>query len=53
MNDYGVWGLKKFMGREFDGVHRTTFLIDENGVIAHIIEQVKAANHAEQILASL
>jgi thioredoxin-dependent peroxiredoxin len=53
MNDYGVWGLKKFMGREFDGVHRTTFLIDEKGVIINIIEQVKAANHAEQILASL
>jgi thioredoxin-dependent peroxiredoxin len=53
MNDYGVWGLKKFMGREFDGVHRTTFLVDENGVIVNIIEQVKAANHAEQILAAL
>jgi thioredoxin-dependent peroxiredoxin len=51
MNDYGVWGLKKFMGREFDGVHRTTFLIDEKGVIVHIIEAVKSANHAEQILA--
>ncbi len=51
MNDYGVWGLKKFMGREFDGVHRTTFLIDENGIILNIIDQVKSANHAEQILA--
>jgi thioredoxin-dependent peroxiredoxin len=53
MNDYGVWGLKKFMGREFDGVHRTTFLVDEKGVIVRIIEEVKAANHAEQILAEL
>jgi thioredoxin-dependent peroxiredoxin len=53
MNDYGVWGLKKFMGKEFDGVHRTTFLVDENSRIINIIEQVKAANHAEQIFASL
>lgn len=50
LNDYGVWGLKKFMGREFDGVHRTTFLIDEKGKIEQIIEKVKSANHAEQLL---
>ena len=53
MNDYGVWGLKKFMGREFDGVHRTTFLIDENGKIEQIFEKVESANHAEQILRTL
>ena len=41
---------KKFMGREFDGVHRTTFVIDENGVIEDIIQKVKTKEHAAQIL---
>ena len=50
MNAYGVWGPKKFMGREFDGVHRTTFLINEKGMIEKIIEKVEAKNHAAQIL---
>ena len=50
LQDYGVWGNKKFMGREFDGVHRTTFLIDEKGTILQIIDTVKAANHAQQVL---
>lgn len=50
---YGVWGLKKFMGREFDGVHRTTFIIDEKGMISGIIEKVKSADHTNQILAEL
>jgi len=48
---YGVWGLKKFMGREYDGIHRTTFIIDENGVIDNIIEKVKTKVHAAQIFA--
>jgi len=47
---YGVWGLKKFMGREYDGVHRTTFIIDENGVIEDVIAKVKTKAHAEQIM---
>lgn len=47
---YGVWGLKKFMGREFEGTHRTTFLIDEKGIIKHVIEKVKSKEHASQIL---
>jgi len=47
---FGVWGPKKFMGREFDGIHRTTFLIDEKGVIEEIIEKVKTKEHAKQIL---
>ena len=47
---YGVWGLKKFMGKEFDGTHRTTFLIDEKGMITHVIEKVKSKEHASQIL---
>lgn len=50
LNAYGVWGPKKFMGREFDGVHRTTFAIDESGNIEQIIRKVKTKNHAEQIL---
>lgn len=47
---YGVWGPKKFMGREYEGVHRTTFVIDETGVITEVIKKVKTKAHAEQIL---
>lgn len=47
---FGVWGEKKFMGRTFDGIHRVTFVIDENGIIAKIIDKVKAKIHTEQIL---
>lgn len=47
---FGVWGPKKFMGREFDGIHRTTFVIDENGIIEEVIEKVKTKEHANQIL---
>ena len=53
INDYGVWGPKKFMGKEYDGIHRTTFLIDENGFIEGIIEKVKTKVHTEQILEEL
>jgi peroxiredoxin Q/BCP len=49
---YGVWGLKKFMGREFLGIHRTTFLIDEQGVLVQIIDKPDTKNHAEQVLAA-
>lgn len=47
---FGVWGLKKFMGREYDGIHRKTFLIDEDGIVAHVIDKVKTKDHAAQIL---
>lgn len=47
---YGVWGPKKFMGREFDGIHRTTFIIDENGIIEEVILKVKTKDHSNQIL---
>lgn len=47
---YGVWGPKKFMGREYDGIHRTTFVIDEQGLIADVITKVKTKDHASQIL---
>lgn len=50
INAYGVWGPKKFMGREYDGIHRTTFVIDEKGVISGIFAKVKTRAHAEQIL---
>lgn len=47
---FGVWGPKKFMGKEYDGIHRTTFVIDENGIIDEVIEKVKTKEHAAQIL---
>ncbi len=47
---FGVWGPKKFMGREFDGLHRTTFVIDEQGMIEKVIQKVVSKNHAGQIL---
>jgi len=50
---FGLWGLKKFMGREYEGVHRTTFLIDEAGKISEIFAKVKTKTHAEQIFDSL
>jgi len=50
INSYGVWGPKKFMGREYDGIHRTTFVIDEMGKIENIITKVKTKEHTAQIL---
>ncbi|MFT5762827.1 MAG: peroxiredoxin Q/BCP [Saprospiraceae bacterium] len=50
IKSYGVWGRKKFMGREFDGVLRTTFIIDEKGKIERIIDKVKTKDHATQVL---
>ena len=47
---FGVWGPKKFMGRLFDGLHRTTFVIDENGIIEEVISDVKSKMHTDQIL---
>lgn len=49
---YDVWGLKKFMGREFEGIRRTTFVINEEGRIEQKFEKVKTKTHTEQILAS-
>ena len=51
INNFGVWGPKKFMGREYDGIHRMTFLINENGIVERVIEKVKTKDHAAQILA--
>ena len=47
---YGVWGTKKFMGREYEGILRTTFLIDENRNILQIFTKVNTKNHSKQIL---
>ena len=49
---YEVWGLKKFMGREYDGVFRTTYLIDEEGKIIKVFEKVKPAAHSKEVLAA-
>lgn len=53
LNAYGVWGLKKFMGKEYMGIMRTTFVIDENGIIEDIITKVKTKEHTQQILRKL
>ncbi len=53
INAFGVWGLKKFMGKEYDGIHRTTFLIDEKGIVEKVISKVKTKDHAAQILESI
>ena len=50
INAFGVWGPKKFMGRTFNGIHRITFVIDENGFIEDIITKVKTKEHTAQIL---
>ena len=50
INAYGVWGPKKFRGKEYDGIIRKTFLIDEKGIITRIIDKVKTKDHAAQIL---
>ena len=50
VNDYGVWGLKKFMGKEYMGINRTTFIINESGIIDEIITKVNTKDHSSQIL---
>lgn len=50
---YKVWGPKKFMGREYEGVLRTTFLIDAQGKIVRVFENVKPADHSAELLAAL
>lgn len=50
LNLYGVWGEKKFMGRTYDGIHRTTFVLDESHTILGIIEKPKTNDHTREIL---
>jgi peroxiredoxin Q/BCP len=50
---YGVWGEKKYMGRSYMGVSRTTFVIGADGTVVKVMEQVKPATHADDVLAAL
>jgi thioredoxin-dependent peroxiredoxin len=52
-DQYGVWGPKKFMGRDYEGVLRTTFIIDVNGRIAKVFEKVKPVDHSVEVLAAI
>ncbi len=47
---YGVWGLKKFMGREFMGLHRMTFIVDREGKLRHIMQKVNTKTHHDDVL---
>ncbi|MGB5369858.1 MAG: thioredoxin-dependent thiol peroxidase [Flavobacteriaceae bacterium] len=50
INAFGVWGPKKFMGRDYDGIHRTTFVIDGDGKVSKVIDKVNTKDHAAQLL---
>ena len=50
---YGAWGLKKFMGREYDGIHRISYLIDEDGKVEHVWSKVKTKTHGDDVVAYL
>ena len=53
IKQFGAWGLKKLYGREYEGLLRTTFIIDENGIISNIFEKVKTKDHTNQILETI
>ena len=50
---YGAWGLKKFMGKQYMGILRTTFIIDKQGRLAHVMDKVKTKSHHDDVLALL
>ena len=50
LKSYKAWGPKKFMGREYDGIHRITYIVDKNGMISNVFEKVKTKTHACDIL---
>lgn len=50
---FGVWGPKKFMGKEYDGIHRISFLIDESGTVEHVFDKFKTKDHHEVVLSYL
>lgn len=52
-DEFGVWGLKKFMGKEYDGIHRLSFLIDENGKIEAVFDKFKTKDHHSVVLDAL
>ena len=53
LEKYGVWGLKKFMGREYMGINRVTYILDSDHIIQEVIEKVKTKSHACDILESV
>ena len=53
LEEYGVWGLKKFMGREYMGISRITYIINEKGFVASVFEKVKTKTHANDVLNDL
>jgi thioredoxin-dependent peroxiredoxin len=53
VNEYGVWGQKKFLGKEYMGINRMTFVISEEGIILKIFDKVQTKNHTDQILAEM
>ena len=53
VHGFGAWGPKKFMGKEYEGILRSSFLIDEKGVIAHVFNKVKTKTHGADVLAVL
>ena len=50
VNLFGVWGPKKFKGKEYDGIHRMTFIFNEKGIVTRVIDKVKTKDHTNQIL---
>ena len=50
IKSFGVWGKKKFMGKEYDGIHRMTFVVNQEAMIVHVFENVRTKEHAKQIL---
>lgn len=50
INAFGVWGPKKFMGKEYDGIHRVTFVLDENAKVIHVVNKVTTKTHGLQLL---
>lgn len=50
---FGVWGLKKFMGKEYDGIHRLTFLVGQDGTIKHFFNKFKTKDHHQVVLDKL
>ncbi|WP_395343372.1 thioredoxin-dependent thiol peroxidase [Ningiella sp. W23] len=51
--DFGVWGLKKFMGKEYDGIHRITFIIDKHGKVSQVLNKFKTKEHHQTLLDAL
>jgi peroxiredoxin Q/BCP len=52
-DQYGAWGPKKFMGKEYEGILRTTYLIDQNGTVVKVFENVRPAEHSTELLSTL